>query len=619
VSIEYRKSGVLLTTRVSIPQDAPGFVSVADHGLIEGGRVMLEDPTGTLTVEGWETFSVDDTDATPTRVWTGFIAEHRDGRKNQPTTGTARVIDCDLYDLNALMHLHVLRSNDAKRDAETDVAMVQWLLTSEALTGLVTDEGLVSTDNPIGFLAADRRRTFADDAIRSIIAVAGKTFFVYRDEASGNAALFYGSEDPDYGAPWAATISISNDMADEDGVTCFFPSRDAEVQHEPNDRYGGVSFGWQGEPIYAQSASTIAAMGLLRDSVTDTDRIGLLATAESEAIRYLNVHANEADMVTVSLHVPSTAVNKAYAGQELDIKLVHVDGYETFVTTRIRQRIARPSPNAWIDGSRAWDVDYILWVPPFPADDASTIDDCVPVATFAQLQGENRNGTGPETYDLTWNNSGDNPDAQHDVAPLTGLVAYDVPVASGGSGFEALGTGLLSVTLLADVALVATGDYVAEFQVTKNGLMALSQGHTSSGGLRFESWTTSPLTGTIAVVAGDILRVRYLDNAPYSTDTFPAGVDATDFTVSGSLCDTPEEPLPYAGDPIGPETATGTIDNSNTDFATAGPWLPGTLRVLHDGIDQTAHVTTSDPIAGTYTLDYAPSTGSTLRETYESA
>ena len=185
------------------------------------------------------------------------------------------------------------------------------------------------------------------------------------------------------------------------------------------------------------------------------------------------------------------------------------------------QRSARP-PNQDQDH---YDVDLELT----PAEPAEL------TATFAQLQGENRNGTGPETYNLIWNNSGDNPDAQHDPNPLVGLVEYYLPVSSGGTGFTMLGAGTVTVTLQADVALVATGDYTGVFHVYKNGVSALSQSHTSSGGLRFESWATSPLTGSFDVVNGDVLTFHYVDNAPYSTDTFPAGVDATDFTVSGSL------------------------------------------------------------------------------------
>lgn len=616
MSIQYRLDGVLLTNRVSIPEDAEGFVSAAERGAIGRGGIVIEDPDGTLDFSAWRNFTVDDTDATPTRVWTGRIIDRDIGRGNQPTAGVAHTYNCRLEDQNGLLHmvLNRLIDNDAKRPAETDVERVTWLLTSRALTGIVFDEGLVSALNPGAFLASDCRRRFADDVMAEMAPSAVKNFFVYRDETSGNPALFY---DKDEATVWPATIAISNDRADEDSNTVFFPDEDAKVgRGDPADGpYTGVDMNWNGGNIFAESASTITAYGMRREFVYDNPRVGLLATAQAQILAWLNVHAGETDFISVSLLLPATHVNTVYAGQEIDVKFVHIPGYEDFVTTRVRRRNARPVV------SGKWQLDLELWVPSVPADDATADGECTPEASVAQLQGENRNGTGPNTYDFIWNNTGDNPDAGHAPLPLTGLLAYHLPAGTGATGIEALGSGDLTVTLLADVALVASGTYTAQWQVLKNGLPVLSEGHVTTGGLRFESWTTSPLVGVVSVVPGDILTVQYIDSNPAGgIATFPAGVDATDFTAEGDLCDEDpaDEPLPQVGDPVGPETPGGDVDGVNTDFTTVGSWIGGTLRFLHDGIDQTAHILLSAPTAGEFTLDYAPSVGSTLRVTYAS-
>lgn len=626
MDIVYAIGGTPISNRVNFLKEGGSYVAMAFKAEYASGGVRIEDPAGNLDIAGWKTFTVDDMDATPTRVWTGYIFDKTLARGELPPTGVNRVHDCDIIDGNSAWQFQVLHSNDAKRPAETDVEQVQWLMTSEAITGYgnsyIEDLGLLSVTDPVDLLAKDWRGSFANAVLRNACELAGKNAFGYIDPGTGTAGVFYGKDED---AVYESTIRISNVIADVDGVETFYPDSDARLHQSGSDRYGGVLFQWQGDPIYAQSPSTIASMdNIVRDAViSDSKQIGDAATAQTEALSFLNTHATEAQTITVTILMPSESVNLLYAGHRMQVKFTHLTGFESFTWTRVRRKGVRPI-GVDVEGTWTvlWQVDLELWVPPVPVADSEPIGgaECVPEASFAQVQGENRNGTGPEEYNLIWNNTGDNPDAGHAPAPLTGLLAYTDPVGTTATGIEALGDGDLTVTLLADVALVATGTYNAEFQVLKNGTPVLQEMHSTGGGLRFESWTTAPLTGTVSVVNGDILTVRYIDNAPYSTDTFPAGVDATDLTVEGDLCeiDPAEVPLPYPEDPVGPEVPTAAY-GSNTEFETAGPWLPGTLRVLHDGIDETSSVTTSDPVAGTFTLDYAPSVGSVLEVIYESA
>ena len=58
---------------------------------------------------------------------------------------------------------------------------------------------------------------------------------------------------------------------------------------------------------------------------------------------------------------------------------------------------------------------------------------------------------------------------------------------------------------------------------------------------------------------------------------------------------------------IANEAVSGSINGSNTVFTTARPYIANSLEVYVNGLKQgTAHVTETDPSAGTFTLDSAP-------------
>ena len=127
----------------------------------------------------------------------------------------------------------------------------------------------------------------------------------------------------------------------------------------------------------------------------------------------------------------------------------------------------------------------------------------------------------------------------------------------------------------------------------------------------------SLIAGSTTVVAGDVISAYFISTGS-TTLTFPAGVAPTDLSIEGDLSEVADDPLPEIDDPI-LETPTGTVNGSNTTFtAVTGGWLPDELTVLHDSLDQTAHVASQNAVTGVVTLDYAPSGGSTIRLRYRS-
>jgi hypothetical protein len=627
MDIVYSIGGVAITNRVNFLKEGGSFVTSAFRTEYGSGGIRIEDPAGNLNIAGWETFWVDDMDATPTRVWQGYIYDKTLERGELPPVGVNRVHDCEIIDLNAALQFQVLHSNDAKRPAETDVAKVNWLMTSEAITGygsnLLVDGGLISSADPVDFLAVDTRRSYANAVLRTLCEIAQKNAFAYVDEYTGLAALFY---DKDESAVFESDIRISNVIADEDGVTTFYPSLDASLLQSGADRYGGVLFTWQGEDIYVQSPATVTAMSFSRDAVVaDEKQIGDAATAETEAQSFLNTHAGENGTIRVTIYMPSASVNQLVAGHRMQVKFTHLPGFETFTWTRVRRRGVRPI-GVDIDGTWTvlWEVVLELWVPPVPVDDTAPI----PCGTNVFLENCSH-------VNLGWGNGWfDGSGATVEVCPQGGERWFESGRYDNDTGL--FGTGhIVSIdSVRIDWAASAeSAEFYFEGGTYPSGV---GTGYLDSTSY---NWTTllhayngQGGAGDYDNLAGTTLGAHWNADYPGSDYTFPLGGTATyqfwrfrvpaakgnsDIaTMAGSLACV--EALPFAGDPI-TETPAGTVDNSNTDFTTAGPWLPGTLVVLHDATDQTAHVTTSDPVAGTFTLDYSPSFGSTIRTRYESA
>lgn len=657
MTITYKVNGVAMTNRVRLLDEGSGFVTAAERGAVGSGGVLIDDPASALTINGWQTFTIDDDEAFPEpRVFTGYIADRGIGRQGRMRSGTDRVHDCTVIDQNALLHTKVLHANAAKRGAESDVARIAYLLTSEALSGIVYDEGLNSASNAINFLESDLRRGFADDAISAMCTVAGKNFFVYRDTGTGLPALFY---DKDDAAVYSSTLRISNVSTDVDGSVTYAPSRDAVLTRTPENQYGGVSYGWKGAPLFVTSAATIASMGLERDGVFDTDRVGLLATAQSESVRWLNQHAAEVDTIAVTIIVPSAHVNDVYAGQRIQVKFQHLPGYTSFTWTRVRRRSVKPA------APQFWEMRLELYVPPVAATDAAA---SAPAAILQSTSAYFSTGglltlTNPVTpgniliyQQSVRNNSAVSPKAGSAVGPTRAFTNLIAPVSlapgdtltfgyrSATGDEQSLWFGVNDVVVIVyEVSVISVADCIAATGATAGGVgvtktigtLASGAGHVALMGIitnQDGDATNSEVPGAGWTEAAERGTGSGSDGHPHTelayavapAGSLPAVVVGANKGWAGIAIDiggssATATPLPTPGDPIQNETAGGTVNASNTAFTTAYGFITlptSTLRVFDDGLDQTDHVSASDGAAGTFSLDYAPSYGSVIRTFY---
>jgi hypothetical protein len=366
-------------------------------------------------------------------------------------------------------------------------------------------------------------------------------------------------------------------------------------------------------------------MGIPRDGSFSTDRVGLLATAEAEAVRWLNQHAGPERRVTVTVRVPSTHVNAAYAGQELDMTFSHVPGLETGATGRIRSRTAIPVGPGW------WDLRLVVWLPRATADDAAVSEGCLVGAAFAALLDSN----GSSAPGLTFYRTGDTPDPGWYPEPSVSSLLTFVQGSEPYTQIESHEQMTVRIEAQVDFSVVVGGDFSVTVAATVDGITVGSDTYSSSGGLRFESHLMVVDVTDVEVQDGSIIELTnnqpsifwdgFGNNGTYlrvgrGTFSWNSGAvtwSGPDITVP---IDCGDEPLPAAGSLVA-EAAAGATDASNTDYATSSGhgWLAGSLRVLHDGFDQTDHVVTQDPEAGTFSLDYAPSAGSTITVLYLAA
>ena len=622
MAIEYRLNGTLLTDRVRFLDEGDGFVTAAERGAVGTCGVIIDDPTMSLTVRGLMTFTVDETEAFPySRVWTGFVApDVNSGRiRPQDQTTTSRSFDVDLVDQNELLQRMIFLLNAAKRPTETDVARVTYMLTSEAMTGLIYNNGLVSSSNPGTFLASDLRRRYPNDALAELAPSAVKNFFVYRDNATGQASLFY---DKDSSTAYSSSLKISNDPADIDeaaiknGTAMTYPPVwDARLAEQYDQVYTGVSYGWQGEPIYVTSASIAATYGTTRDAVYDTDRVGVLATAQQAAKDWLNVRAGGEKVLPVTIYVPPSKVNEVYAGQRMQVKFTELSGLTSFTWARVRRRAVKPA------GARVWEMRLELYIPQTPVSDATVSSVCTSptnVGLAGTVTGKQDKTAAGVRYDVApGNQEPANPTRVNDglsgggdppsVAPS--YVSSDQQVWQYWQFDLGAAKQITTITVLSGAADAGNCSYFAWSNTGTTWPFFTDFTCTSSGTISNTTYT--PTTSVSA---------RYLRVGRTQTGSglwFVPGISLVEIQVNG--CAVAEVPLPYTGDPVGPETSADVWDGTATEGTTAGGWIAGTLVVIQDGIDVTGHVVSEDPVAGTYELDYAPRYGAVIRTRYTSA
>lgn len=355
MSIVYRLDGALLPYQTVRLQGndgvANGFPAIAVAGEPGIASVRIDDSAGTLDIDGWHTFTVEETLCSKPRIFTGWIIGRTIDR-GPYRTGAGRVWDCQIIDQNAIFGFEVLRSShDAKRPIETDIVRVQAAIDSGAMSGTpIYDNGRFYSTSPITLSEANFVGQTPAEMIGSVMGVAGKNFYAYWDNSARQISLHYG---PVLTGP-SASLSISNvysDVTSPAGGTVYPPFIDAQMESDPSRLATGVLLHYKAGYVYVRNQTLIDAMSPTefspsewrRDFSYSSDRIGSAATANTYANIELNRRSTEDAVLTCTIQVAPQHVNLVEAGDLINVRFSHLPGFETTTQVIVNRRLVQPA------------------------------------------------------------------------------------------------------------------------------------------------------------------------------------------------------------------------------------------------------------------------------------
>lgn len=649
----YYVNGVALADSTTLIKGRSDGLDSAADGTVASAIVIVRDPQGAQLFKPWCEFAVEDDACSSPRSWTGYLANMDISRGEYAigvTTGSPRSWAFELFDLNSLLRRQVLREHAINnRPRESGSARAAWLLGSEALAGLIYDNGRVET-NPWMYDEADYRGKYADDvladiSVNSIDDELGALSFVYWDDtapAGHEKSLFYNHPTATVGT---STISLSNVDADVDNVTCFWAHPEPVLTRAGEDIYCGVYFTTRDGSIYRHNATThanyFADTDIHRDGTFSTDRISLGPTAEDHAQMWLNNHKGSVDTLKLTARLTPAVVNLLNAGMRVQVRLPHLPGLATASYRRVRRRTLPIE-----EGKRAWyDVPLELSMKGVPQSGGGNPSgfparppDVAACTTPGDPDADNVTDGITPTLDVL---SGLTPGVTGSLSDMTATSpGASVSAIVGAGGYPSPGTPYffqydvdlgsakhIAYALVSDIVNGGGGGANANYIGSSHGGCELywsDDGAAWTKVVAVGSWTEIDLVNhefqspSLNGIAHRYWGWRFLEwfgsPSPY-TGGFWGGCTTHGFRLVECLDFT--EPLPPTqGQWQGinpPELATMVGANGSTAF----PFADHSLRVFYDIVEQTAAIVSYDGGAGTFVMPSAPPLGTQVFVQYQ--
>lgn len=524
-----------------IRRETINVTEIAHLGETGSGSLTIDDPSGAYTIAGLKSLVIDQSAATPTRLFSGSVTDHDQQRGAVVAhIAAAREIVVHAVDLNELFNRRVVSGDDGDRPAETVGERMTWLLASGYLP--LADTGwVVYPDTDMS--ASDYRGQFGGNVVSDCAIAVGFNYFARWDSDSSSAGLFF--DNPNTSTLLSSSSRISNVAADFDGVTTHAPMDEpvAVLTTSPEGVYSGMYVPYLRGGVYRTLASTAAAFAE-RDGVAPSASVEDEASAIALGDRLLLEASSEDDSITCSIMVWPANVNDIQAGDRIEAKFSHFAGYEDFTWMRVKQRsVTQPS-----NTDARYRIDLVL----------SPAAAGVPSQAVIFFSNDD-NGYSGDATTVSWRKSGDSDpgDITSDPlvgtsAALSGSLAYVVgaatpPFATGGgwwNGIECLAAGTLDVyfaTTIGDTTH-CSAPITAHWQILINGAMVAETTQTSPTVGCFAdliAWgPTGSVSATIDVNTGDIITARVSNiPAPDGGRVIPLGVGANSdcLVVSGTL------------------------------------------------------------------------------------
>ena len=601
----------------------------ADMGEANSGSLLYEDEGATLTLTGHQPVEIEEIDCTTQpRIFTGWTTQ-RDIKRDPPNAmlagPNARVQQLNIVELNGVFDFRQITrtgTGGGNRPSETWADRLTWILESEYLSDwLPANQDFVVTNTTM-MDEADYRSQTPRAVMQDLSERSGDayTFFAFFDPISNAIRLFFDNPSS-YIA--ASTISISDVLGDVGGL-CFAPDSEATLAREPDEVYSDVILEYFDGTLklYRSRPSTYATYER-RGASIQRPYTKSLATATSQAEKWLDKHAVETDRITCSIQVPAASVGLIQAGQSISVKFSHMPGYETFTMMRVVSCSPKP-----IDDTGYWytiALELVGVVTPITEGAYAvltwqSLDETVDPGHWAYV---------PPPYKPRARHNGNFPhvgDTGQWTTPLTGPLQYvasdgTTPApgpyvpgidADAGYGIKCLADGVLDV----EFALTAIQVYMTSFTIAiyVNGVSVASA--VDVGG---EATVTK--TGLV-VASGDVIEGWIVNqtNAYVGEVLIPSGVGSASrehLKVSGIMGGGGGSDVIVPLPPAPGSTTTHTTDPTVNDDAAAGytvgsTWInttDGGVFVLVDSTTGAAVWVETSPVAGTV---YAPTTADYL-------
>jgi hypothetical protein len=481
----------------------------AEEGMPGTNTIIVADPEMVLDITGLRRFWVieDTSEATDDVLFGGYILSQKISRgRDDAFQPLGRVWALEVADFNSVWNRRVMIGSDNDRPDETDVARVQWLL-STAETGIFDDETTyVHTGSTVNMDEGDYTGQYRDQVLDDCAQASGKNWWCKLIETGAGREVFvwYGHDgETDY----ASDLYLSNDPDDwaaselADGTSIVWPyAEDTELNRDPSRQYSGAYLEYQNGAVYRTKAATITDIGR-RDAVVPAGMVKTSTKAAARATRYLNKQDDQDEVITTRVRLPAAKATMIRAGMRLPFKATHLPDYEEFTWTRVLACTIES-----VQGGSYYDLGLELCTdgvgadaPPAPPYDGEA------VAALIGWYSEPDPGVATMSFLYTGDNAGGGYAGLPTIGPLT-------PVEGTAPAFGITADAAMTVRISAEVWVigVASAYEEATLEVRVNGAVVGSQTLTDIwDGVGIDSVTRQLLVDVndVTLAAGDVVTM----------------------------------------------------------------------------------------------------------------
>ena len=325
---------VEITDRIQF--DSWKLTENAEEASVATSEVVVDDPEMDLDeIQGHRGYYViEDATGDDEVIFYGYIADQTISRGDYPL---GRQWTLSLVDINSLIDKRIMTGSDCNRDAETDVARMLWLLTTDEAHAFHSDTTYISTANPVDMDACDYRGQRLSQVVDDCEQASGKNAYLFWSSpfTGGTRSLWYGANSL---TTRQSPLGLSNDLADIDDATTFAISEDTKLVRDPSRMYSGIYLPYDGGAIYKSGLYPETAFSWFRDGAMPSLNVKSETKASARAVRYLNDLHTQEHRIQTAVILPNTNVNDIRPGMFVPFKGTHLPGYETAINCRVLNR-----------------------------------------------------------------------------------------------------------------------------------------------------------------------------------------------------------------------------------------------------------------------------------------